>query len=103
MSNSWTLLNSHGLVLFYVAAYPDSTMREMSGALALTERRIAEIIGDLSEAELIQVNRVGRRNSYSVNQRAAFRHPTLRHITLGQFEELLASQIESEAPALTTA
>ena len=89
MAEAWTLMNSHGLVLFYAATYPDSTMREMSTALELTERRVAQIVGDLAEADLLDIGRTGRRNTYSLNKRASFRHPTLRHITLGQFEDLL--------------
>ena len=102
MSNSWTLMNSHGVVLFYIAAHPESTMREMSAALELTERRVAQIVRDLAEAELLHISRQGRRNMYSVNEHAAFRHPTLRHITLGQFEELLASR-EADAEVATAA
>ena len=91
MSESWTLMNSHGIVLFYIAGHPETTMREMSGDLELTERRIAQIVRDLSNSELLDVKRTGRRNAYSVNRDAFFRHPTLSDITLGQFEDLLSS------------
>ena len=97
MSESWTLMNSHGIVLFYVAAHPQTTMREMSGDLDLTERRIAQIVRDLANSDLLEVRRVGRRNAYSVNRHAFFRHPTLSNITLGQFEDLLTSN-RVEAP-----
>ena len=96
MSMTWTLMNSHGVVLFYIAAHPEITMREMALALDLTERRIAQIVSDLGDAELIDVERVGRRNTYSVNKTAPFRHPTLSHITLGQFEALLANHWPAE-------
>jgi hypothetical protein len=98
MSSPWTLFNSHGLVLFYIAAHPNATMREMSAALDITQRRILEIVLDLSEGEMISINRVGRRNSYSINQQAVFRHPTLREITLGQL--LLTTRPGTEATAL---
>ena len=100
MSNSWTLMNSHGVILFYVAAHPEVTMREMSQDLDLTERRVAQIVRDLADSELLEVKRSGRRNTYSVNESASFRHPTLRHITLGQFEELLA---DKQTAAVATA
>lgn len=79
---SWTLMASHGVVLFYIAANPTATMREMSEALDLTERRIARIVKDLSEAEMLRVVRCGRRNSYEVNEDASFRDPTLTHVKL---------------------
>jgi DNA-binding MarR family transcriptional regulator len=88
---NWNLMATHGIVLFYIAANPNSTMRQMSEALDLTERRIAQVVRDLSDAKLIEVRRQGRRNSYSVNPEARFRHPTLSHITLDKFVKMLAS------------
>ncbi|HWC28729.1 MAG TPA: ArsR family transcriptional regulator [Dehalococcoidia bacterium] len=81
---------THGIVLFYIAANPDSTMRQMSEALSLTERRIAQVVRDLADAHYLTVTRNGRRNSYSVNPESQFRHPTLSHVTLGRFVEMLA-------------
>jgi DNA-binding MarR family transcriptional regulator len=92
-SKNWNLMATHGIVLFYIAANPDSTMRQMSEALSLTERRIAQVVRDLSEAELLYVIRNGRRNSYTVNPNAGFRHPTLSHITLGKFVEVLSGTL----------
>jgi hypothetical protein len=85
----WNLMATHGIVLFYIAANPDSTMRQMSEALSLTERRIAQVVRDLADAELIWVTRHGRRNSYTVNASAHFQHPTLSHVTLGTFVQIL--------------
>jgi hypothetical protein len=53
-------MNSHGIVLFYIAANPLSTMRRMAEALGLTERRVARIIGDLIEAGLLPRDRDAR-------------------------------------------
>ena len=92
MTSSWTLMNSHGVVLFFIAGHPDVTMRGMSVALDITERRVAQIVKDLVDAEMLSIERVGRRNTYSVKKDSPFRHPTLQGITLGQFEELLISQ-----------
>jgi DNA-binding transcriptional ArsR family regulator len=88
-SQNWTLMASHGVVLFYVAANPESTMREMADALEMTERRIAGILKDLEDAGMINVNRVGRKNAYSVNHEASFRHPTLSHVKLKNFVHML--------------
>jgi predicted transcriptional regulator len=90
ISKNWNLMATHGVVLFYIAANPDSTMRQMSEALNLTERRIAQVVRDLAEAELLTVKRNGRRNSYTVNAEGNFRHPTLSHIQLGHFVKMLS-------------
>jgi DNA-binding transcriptional regulator GbsR (MarR family) len=91
VSKNWNLMATHGVVLFYIAGNPDSTMRQMAESLNLTERRIAQVVRDLSDAGLLSVTRNGRRNAYSVNPDASFRHPTLAHITLGRFVQVLSA------------
>lgn len=86
----WNLMATHGVVLFYIAANPNSTMRQMAESLNLTERRIAQVVRDLAEADLLTVTRNGRRNSYTVNPDAQFRHPALSHIPLGHFVRMLS-------------
>lgn len=91
VAKNWNLMATHGIVLFYIAANPDATMRQMSEQLNLTERRIAQVVRDLAEADLLTVKRNGRRNSYAVNPEANFRHPTLSHIRLGHFVKMISS------------
>jgi len=100
-SKNWNLMSTHGIVLFYIAANPDSTMRQMSESLSLTERRIAQVVRDLADARYLTVTRNGRRNSYSVNPDAAFRHPTLSHVTLGKFVDVVRGTVTVLAAGLT--
>jgi hypothetical protein len=85
---AWTLLSSHGLVLFYVALNPDATIREMAEQLEFTERRIASIIRDLSTSNLVLVKRQGRKNYYELNRHAHFLHPVIADIPFGAFVSL---------------
>ena len=89
LAKPWTLMNTHGIVLFLIASSPDLTQRQISDALGLTERRIIQVVRDLVDADMLWIIKVGRRNSYVVNPDAAFRHPTLSHIKLGQFLRIL--------------
>jgi hypothetical protein len=84
----WTLVTSHGLTLLYVATHPDATIREVAAALELTERRVAAIIGELAAADLVLVARRGRRNQYSINPDARFRHPLVADIPFRGFIRL---------------
>ena len=86
-------MDTHGIVLFYIAATPDSTLREISEVLGFTERRISQVVKDLAEAEMLRITKVGRRNSYAVKPDATFRHPTLSHITLGTFLRILQDEM----------
>jgi DNA-binding transcriptional regulator GbsR (MarR family) len=90
MPRPWTLMSTHGMVLFFIAATPNLTMREMSERLGITERRIAQVIRDLEQADMIVVSKSGRRNQYSVNVDAYFRHPTLSHVKLSRLADALA-------------
>lgn len=82
---TWTLLSPHGLVLFFLAMNPDSTLREMSGRLGLSERTLYTVIKDLSQAHMVGSGRVGRQNSYTVNSDSRFVHPAFAHLRLGDF------------------
>ena len=92
-------MDTHGLVLFAVASVNDRTLRQISEELGLTERRIAQVIRDLADADMLFVTKVGRRNSYSVNCDARFRHPTLSHITLGQFIGIMRDSVPAPLPS----
>ena len=89
MAQWFPLISSHGLVLFYLMRFNESTMKEAAACLELTERRVAAIISDLVDAKYLQIQREGRRNRYSINTQATFRHPTMSHVHLSDFERLL--------------
>ncbi len=88
-------------MLVYAAAQSGcTTQREISDALGFTERQVATIIKDLVTAGLIELQRVGRCNQYSVNRDAPFRHPLLAHVSLGDVLDVLLPQ---NAPSATEA
>jgi hypothetical protein len=88
IASNWTLLTSHGLVLLYVASKPDATIRQIAGELELSERRVADIILDLSSADLLTVRREGRRNHYTLNPDARFRHQMAASMSFNDFVDL---------------
>ena len=80
----WSILSHHGLVLFYLATRPDSTMRQISLRLGFTERTVFQIIKDLAAVSMVTVSQVGRSKYYSVNREAHLAHPAVAHLTLGK-------------------
>ena len=82
INTNWYLVSSHGSVLFYIAVHPDCTIREIADDMALTQRTIWGLIGDLRRAEMLTVRREGRRHHYTVNLEAQFKHPTLETLPL---------------------
>ena len=86
---AWSLLSTHGLVLFFLGMNPDATLRDISERLGLTERTIHNVIKNLSRADMVRIRKVGRRNSYKLNGDAHFVHPMFAHLRLGNFLEAL--------------
>ena len=63
----WGFLTTHALILIHVTQHPRSTVREIALAVGLTERSTHSALLDLREAGIIDRQREGRRNRYTVN------------------------------------
>ncbi len=67
MAESWGFLTNHALVLVYVVRHHDSTVREISAGVGVTERATLAILRELDGERIVERHRDGRRNRYSVN------------------------------------
>ncbi|MFN0070420.1 MAG: winged helix-turn-helix domain-containing protein [Chloroflexota bacterium] len=94
MSDQFTLLTSHGHVLFYLVAEPDATIRQITAALGLSERRVIAVLHDLEAAGMVTATRVGVRKHYEINGEAHFRHPTLSHVRLSDVMDSLRPRVD---------
>ena len=90
-SHDWTLFSTHGLVLFHIASNCDKTMREIAEDIQVTERRVAQVIHDLTAVGVISAVREGRRNRYVVNRDLDFNDPVLDGVRLGDLVEVLSA------------
>jgi predicted transcriptional regulator len=70
--NDWSLVSSHGIVLFYIACRPGCTVDDIAEALFLTPRTVWNLAGDLRRAGMLQIQREGHRHRYNVNLDASF-------------------------------
>ena len=76
VSREWTFLSNHGHVLVHLSRYPDSRIRDIAETVGITERSAQSILADLENSGYVATTRIGRRNSYTVNTRLKFRHPS---------------------------
>ena len=67
MHRRWGFLTTHALILIHVTQHPRSTVREIALAVGVTERASHSALLDLDEAGIIDREREGRRNHYTVN------------------------------------
>jgi len=82
IENHWYIFSSHGSVLFFIAAYPDCTIKEISEAMSLTRRTVWGLIGDLRRADMLRIRREGRQHHYTVNLDAPVKPPVLAGYSL---------------------
>jgi DNA-binding MarR family transcriptional regulator len=63
----WGILTNHAVILVYVLLHPQSTVRAIASAIAITERATLAILRDLDEDHIVERRREGRRTTYSAN------------------------------------
>jgi DNA-binding IclR family transcriptional regulator len=71
---SWGFLTNHALVLIHVANNPRSTLREIAGAVGITERATLSILRAMESERIISRQKEGRRNRYWVDFPALLHH-----------------------------
>jgi hypothetical protein len=86
--HEWAFITSHAVILIGVHRNPNATVRELGTGAGLTERQTHRVLADLVAAEYIVRTRVGRRNTYRVNEDRPMRHRSVSHHRVG---ELLAA------------
>lgn len=87
---AWTFLSNHAHVLIALAKDPELRIRDVAHAVGITERAVAQILGDLQDAGVLRREREGRRNVYHINKHAPLRHPVESHRTVADILRLAA-------------
>lgn len=87
---AWGFLTNHAQALLCIAEDPGVRLRDIAGALGITERAAYGIVTDLVAAEYVHKAKYGRRNRYSVQADKPLPEALLRQRTVGQLLELLA-------------
>jgi DNA-binding MarR family transcriptional regulator len=76
---AWTFLTNHAHVLICLARNPGWRVRDVASTVAITERAVLKILGDLEAAGVLQRQREGRRTRYHISTTAPLRHPVEAH------------------------
>ena len=70
----WGFLTNYALVLMHMTTHQNSTLREISMAVGITERATISILQKFGEEGIVSRWKEGRRNRYRINPRAVLRH-----------------------------
>ena len=75
-------LTNHGNALLLIVRDPKIRGREIADLLDITDRAAQRIIADLSKAGYIDLNKVGRRNIYSIRTDLPLHLPFKRDVDM---------------------
>lgn len=85
----WTFLTNYSHVLICIDRDPTIRTKDIAAAVGITERATQAIVSDLAEDGYLTIERVGRRNVYTVTSKAPFRHPLEAQHTVGDLLNML--------------
>jgi DNA-binding IclR family transcriptional regulator len=85
----WSFLTNHARALLFIAHDPDARLRDLAGALEVTERTAYGIVVDLTEAGYVIKEKDGRRNRYHIQGHLLLRDRLSRERTIGEVLDLL--------------
>ena len=88
----WGFLSNHTHVLVCLYQDPDMRLNEISVRVGLTLRIVQKIIKELTDEKVISIEKVGRRNRYSINGEYPFRHELESHCNIGQLLRLVSGE-----------
>lgn len=84
----WRFVTNHTQVLLCIARDSDVRLRDIAEMVGITERAAQRIVADLAEAGYVRIERVGRRNRYSVERTSAMRHEAQAGHEIGELLDL---------------
>ncbi|HVF14941.1 MAG TPA: hypothetical protein VM942_10100 [Acidimicrobiales bacterium] len=89
MPTGWSFLTKHARALLLIAHDPDARLRDLAGALDVTERTAYGIVVDLTEAGYLVKEKDGRRNRYHIQGHLPLHDSVGRERTIGEVLDLL--------------
>jgi DNA-binding IclR family transcriptional regulator len=95
--SEWSFLTNHARALLFMAHDPDARLRDLAGALDVTERTAYGIVVDLTEAGYVVKEKDGRRNRYHIQAHQPLRDAMSRERTIGEVLDLLVDSKPPEA------
>ena len=95
MPKRWNFLSNHGLVILHIVQNPHATLREIALGTGLTERAVYQIVRELEESHFLRKRKVGRRNAYTLHQRAILDYPAYGQVTLADVGRIICDAAEA--------
>ncbi len=94
----WSFLTNHARVLLCIGNDPGVRLRDIAGAVGITERSAFAIVRDLTEAGYVLKEREGRRNRYEIQHDLPLEEALGRERTIGELVQLLTAEQRRRPP-----
>jgi DNA-binding IscR family transcriptional regulator len=98
----WSFLTNHAAAMVCIAHDPGVRLRDIAGALEITERSAFGIVTELVQAGYVVKEREGRRNRYRIQGHLPMRDSVARERTIGEILDVLVKDgalTDTEHPA----
>lgn len=86
------------MVFACLAQDPEARLRDVAGAIGITERAVQLIVGDLEAEGFLRRERAGRRNRYALDLDRPLRRPLSRGHTAREVVALVTPPEDAHAP-----
>ncbi|MGQ9572691.1 MAG: helix-turn-helix transcriptional regulator [Dehalococcoidia bacterium] len=81
-------------MILHIVQNPKVTLREIALGTGLTERAVYQIVRELEESGFIRKRKVGRRNAYTLSQRAILSYPVYGQVTIADVGKIVCDAAE---------
>ncbi|MGO8956853.1 MAG: helix-turn-helix domain-containing protein [Streptosporangiaceae bacterium] len=88
----WSFLTNHARVLLRIAREPGTRLRDIAGALGITERTAYSIVTDLTEAGYLVKQKDGRRSRYQIQAHLPLPEPASQEPAIGDVLAVLIGE-----------
>ena len=93
--HSWTFFSNYAHVLVSLAHDPSARLRDIAERVGITERAVQRIVSQLEDAGVLEKEKDGRRNHYSIDMNKPLRHPLESHRTVGSLLKMVFEDVGS--------
>ena len=97
-SDDWTFFSNYGHVLACLVQSPQPTTREIALKVGITERAVQRVLARMADADIVNIEKIGRCNKYRLNREKRLRHPLESHRKVGDILEFLSGNV-TKSPA----
>ena len=85
----WTFLTNHSHVIICLVRDPQLRVRDLASEIGITERAVLRILAELEAEGVVEKNKEGRRNTYTIDLDFPLRHSLESRYTLRQLAQSL--------------